>query len=120
MAASLGGGTGAQDQMMRSIVEDVSPVRSRATIKPEERLLLAVLESAYWDLQSPDPGKRKTALNYFLDDGEEHAFSFISICQHFSWSATSIRTQLSGMLDSPAVGVEVWAATMPKRAYARA
>ncbi len=93
--------------MMRSIVEDVSPVRSRATIKPEERLLLAVLESAYWDLQSPDPGKRKTAMNYFLDDGEDHTFSFISICQHFSWSPTSIRNQLGTMLAAPN-GVEVW------------
>ena len=70
--------------------------------------MLAVLESAYWDLQSPDPGKRKTALNYFLDDGEDHAFSFISICQHFSWSPTSIRTQLGTLLDTPP-GVEVWA-----------
>lgn len=93
--------------MMRSIVEDVSPVRSRATIKPEERLLLAVLESAYWDLQSPDPGKRKTAMTYFLDDGEDHAFSFISICQHFSWSPTSIRSQLRTLLDGPS-GVPMW------------
>lgn len=93
--------------MMRSIVEDVSPVRSRATIKPEERLLLAVLESAYWDLQSPDPGKRKIAMNYFMDDGEDHTFSFISICQHFSWSPTSIRNQLGTMLNTPS-GVEVW------------
>jgi len=94
--------------MMRSIVEDVSPVRSRATIKPEERLLLAVLESAYWDLQSPDPSKRKVAMTYFLDDGEDHTFSFISICQHFSWSPTSIRTQLSRLLSTPGA-MDLWA-----------
>lgn len=96
--------------MMRSIVEDVSPVRSRATIKPEERLLLAVLESAYWDLQSPDLGKRKVAMTYFLDDGEDHTFSFISICQHFSWSPSSIRTQLGRLLDSPRA-MDMWAFT---------
>ena len=39
---------------MRSLVADISDGKTRPAIKPEERLLLAVVESAFWDLQSPD------------------------------------------------------------------
>jgi hypothetical protein len=79
---------------MRSLVQDLGGERVRPTLKPEERLLLAVVESAFWDLQSPDPNRRHTARTYFLDERGEHAFSFLSICQHFSWSPASIRTTL--------------------------
>lgn len=85
---------------MRSVFVGFANGETRPSLKPEERLLLAVVESAYWDLQSPDPGKRRTASTYFLDERDHHAFSFISICQHFSWSPGSIRGRLSQMLGS--------------------
>ena len=83
---------------MRSLVADISDGKTRPAIKPEERLLLAVVESAFWDLQSPDLARRRTACHYFLDESDNHTFSFLSICQHFSWSPTSIRNQLSSLL----------------------
>jgi len=85
---------------MRSLVADISEGKTRPAIKPEERLLLAVVESAFWDLQSPDIARRRTARHYFLDEGDDHTFSFLSICQHFSWSPASIRNQLSSLLHS--------------------
>ena len=83
---------------MRSLVADISDGKTRPAIKPEERLLLAVVESAFWDLQSPDVVRRRTARHYFLDEADDHTFSFLSICQHFSWSPASIRNQLSSLL----------------------
>jgi hypothetical protein len=83
---------------MKVLAQDLTEGRLRPALKPEERLLLAVVDSAYWDLQSPDVFRRRTARNYFLDDGDDHAFSFISICQHFSWSPASIRWQLRQFL----------------------
>lgn len=83
---------------MRSLVADISDGKTRPAIKPEERLLLAVVESAFWDLQSPDIARRRTARHYFLDEADDHTFSFLSICQHFSWSPTSIRNQLNSLL----------------------
>lgn len=86
---------------MKFLSQDTSEGRLRPSLKPEERLLLAVVESAYWDLQSPDPVRRRTARSYFLAEHDDHAFSFTSICQHFSWSPASIRGQLSPLLHSP-------------------
>jgi hypothetical protein len=83
---------------MRSLVQDLNVERLRPALKPEERLLLAVVESAFWDLQSPDPTRRQTARSYFLDERGEHTFSFISICEHFSWSPVSIRFSLQPQL----------------------
>jgi len=83
---------------MKLIAQDAIEGRLRQVLKPEERLLLAVVESAYWDLQNPDPGRRLTARTYFLDEEDDHTFSFVSICQHFSWSPNSIRHQLGGLL----------------------
>ena len=83
---------------MKSLLQDFSNVDVRPGLKPEERLLLAVVESAYWDLQSPDPTKRRTASTYFMDDHDDHAFSFLSICEHFAWSPGSIRFRLAEMM----------------------
>ena len=83
---------------MKSLVQDATEGRFRPTLKPEERLLLAVVDSAYWDLQSPDPARHRTARTYFLEENDQHAFSFVSICQHFSWSPASIRSQLHQFL----------------------
>jgi hypothetical protein len=83
---------------MKSLLQGLCNEQSRPSLKPEERLLLAVVESAYWDLQSPDAAKRRTASTYFLDDKDHHAFSFVAICQHFSWSPVSIRFQLGAIL----------------------
>jgi hypothetical protein len=83
---------------MKFIAQDAVEGRFRATLKPEERLLLAVVESAFWDLKNPDAARRQTAQNYFLDETDDHTFSFVSICQHFSWSPASIRQQLGSLL----------------------
>jgi len=85
---------------MRSLVADIADGKTRPAIKPEERLLLAVVESAFWDLRSPDLARRRTARHYFLDEADDHTFSFLSICQHFSWSPASIRNQLSSLLQA--------------------
>ena len=86
---------------MKFLTLDLTEGRGRPALRPEERLLLAVVDSAYWDLQSPDPVRRRTATQYFLDDDLDHTFSFVSICQHFSWSPTSIRLQLGALLVAP-------------------
>ncbi len=83
---------------MRSLVQELNVERLRPALKPEERLLLAVVESAFWDLQSPDPMRQQTARSYFLDDRCAHTFSFLSICEHFSWSPHSIRFTLRNQL----------------------
>src|SRR5437870_13495881 len=70
-----------ETKVMKLISQDVAEGRFRPTLKPEERLLLAVVESAYWDLQNPDPARRRTARAYFLDEEDHHTFSFVSICQ---------------------------------------
>ena len=83
---------------MKFLLQEASEEHVRPTLKPEERLLLAVVESAYWDLHSPDPLRRRTARLYFLDEHDNHTFSFVSICQHFNWSPASIRSQLNTLL----------------------
>jgi endonuclease/exonuclease/phosphatase family metal-dependent hydrolase len=84
---------------MKALQIDTTEGHSRPTLKPEERLLLAVVDSAYWDLRSPDPARNRTARSYFLEDNDQHAFSFVAICQHFSWSPASIRSQLQALLN---------------------
>ena len=79
-------------------INDTTLAEQRRLLLPEERLLLAVLESAYWDLKSRHPMDRRQARNYFLCDDGRHAFSFMAVCQHFSWSAESIRTSLRMLL----------------------
>lgn len=83
---------------MKSLLQDLSNVEGRPALRPEERLLLAVVESAYWDLQSPDLLRRRVATRYFLEDHEDHTFGFLAICQHFGWSSASIRLQLAALL----------------------
>ncbi len=83
---------------MKPLIQLLTEAHPRPSLKPEERLLVAVVESAYWDLQSSDPSRRRTARHYFLDEGDGHTFSFLSICQHFSWSPDSIRLQLTALL----------------------
>jgi hypothetical protein len=84
---------------MKLLSQELTEGHLRPALKPEERLLLAVVESAYWDLQSSDPMRRRTARHYFLDEQDDHTFSFASICQHFNWSPASIRSQLSALLN---------------------
>ncbi|MFQ5666058.1 MAG: hypothetical protein ACE5I7_06455 [Candidatus Binatia bacterium] len=87
---------------MKFLAQDVTQGHGRPALKPEERLLLAVVESAYWDLQSADPARRRRACVYFLDEQDDHTFSFVAICQHFSWSPASIRLQLGALLEGHA------------------
>jgi hypothetical protein len=86
---------------MKALLGEATETSVRGCLKPEERLLLAVVESAYWDLRSPDLDRWRTARHYFLDEEEGHTFSFVSICQHFSWSPVSIRSQLRTFLETP-------------------
>jgi len=86
---------------MKFLTVDLTEGRTRPALRPEERLLLAVVDSAFWDLQSPDPVRRRTATQYFLNEDEDHTFSFVSICQHFSWSPASVRLQLGSLLVAP-------------------
>ena len=88
---------------MKFPMQDAAEGYHRPILKPEERLLLAVVDSAYWDLQSDDGARRRTACHYFLDEEEAHAFSFLAVCQHFRWSATSIRSQLRSHLGGDVV-----------------
>lgn len=90
---------------MKSLLQDLSNIDTRPGLKPEERLLLAVVESAFWDLQSPDAIKRRTASTYFMDDADDHTFSFLSICEHFAWSPGSIRYRLTAMLREQPEGI---------------
>ncbi len=87
---------------MKQLMNSVTDGKPRPGLKPEERLLLAIVESAFWDLQSGDPPRRNTARRYFLDDGAEAPFSFAAICEHFSWSADSIRGRLHPLLSGVA------------------
>jgi hypothetical protein len=84
---------------MKFLLQQSREDQLRPTLKPEERLLLAVVESAYWDLHSPDALRRRTARLYFLDEHDHQTFSFVSICQHFNWSPASIRSQLTALLN---------------------
>jgi len=86
---------------MKPLLGDATEASLRGSLKPEERLLLAVIESAYWDLRSSDLDRWRTARHYFLEEDEGHTFSFVSICQHFSWSPASIRLQLRSFLEAP-------------------
>jgi len=85
---------------MKLLFGNATGGRLRSSVTPEERLLLAVVESAYWDLRSGDPARWQTARNYFVTEQDEHTFSFASICQHFSWSPGSIRSQLAVLLQT--------------------
>jgi len=85
---------------MKFLSQELTEGHLRPALKPEERLLLAVVESAYWDLQGSEPMRRRTARHYFLDEQDDHTFSFVSICQHFNWSSASIRSQLSALLSA--------------------
>ena len=79
-------------------INDTTLAEQRRLLLPEERLLLAVLESAYWDLKSRHAVDRRQARTYFMAEDNRHAFSFMAVCQHFGWSADSIRTSLSVLL----------------------
>ena len=81
------------------VINDTTLVEQRRILRPEERLLLAVFEAAYWDLKSRQSMDRLHARSYFTSDENRHAFSFMAVCQHFGWSADSIRSQLRILLD---------------------
>jgi hypothetical protein len=87
------------------LINDTVLAEHRRLLKPEERLLLAVLEAAYWDLRSRQAIDRRQARSYFLSDENRHAFSFVAVCQHFGWSVDSVRGQLRPMLSEPLADV---------------
>jgi hypothetical protein len=81
------------------VINDTTLIEQRRLLRPEERLLLAVFEAAYWDLKSRQSIDRRQARSYFTSDENRHAFSFMAVCQHFGWSADSIRSQLRILLE---------------------
>jgi hypothetical protein len=87
-------------------INDTTLAEQRRLLLPEERLLLAVFESAYWDLRSRHSIDRRQARTYFMSDENRHAFSFVAVCQHFGWSADSIRLSLGGLLEGSADLIE--------------
>jgi hypothetical protein len=61
----------------------------------EEMLMLAVLEQALADLQSPCPAIRADAEAYFLAyKPESSAFSFEAACVQFKLSANAVRAEV--------------------------
>ena len=91
---------------MKALGDGLSIEQPDVALKPEERLLLAVIESAYWDLQSGDPTKLRTAQQYFLDNRQQHPFSFLAICEYFSWSPSSIRSKLHAFLPTEGIPLQ--------------
>ncbi|GIW40197.1 MAG: hypothetical protein KatS3mg076_0774 [Candidatus Binatia bacterium] len=83
------------------LLNDIVLLEYKKSLRPEERLLLAVFEAAYWDLGSRHPNDQRRARNYFLSDDDSHTFSFVSVCQHFGWSVDSIRKKLAPLLVGP-------------------
>ena len=59
-----------------------------------DRLMLAVVGTAVDDLLGSNPWHREQALRYFFSDVEFNVLSFPSICRHFDWSLSLLRTQL--------------------------
>lgn len=91
-----------------SIITDVLPsqwvdrLRGLPRLQGEMGLMLAVLESACWDLQNGNAGKQEEAIAWLTDRGPA-PFSFIQVCDVFSWDADWMRT-----------GVLLWSALIRK------
>jgi len=69
-------------------------IDSRSLIS-EEVLMLAVLEQAFFDLESGCPAVRADAEAYFLAyDSDSSAFSLDSVCAQFHLSSSAIRGQV--------------------------
>jgi hypothetical protein len=66
----------------------------------EESLLLAVLQQAIEDLESPDPVIRADAGAYIYTFEDDYTiFSFDSICSYFKLSPNAVRQALRGRAD---------------------
>lgn len=72
----------------------------RRRVTNEERLMLAVLELAIADLLQTGMGRHgkaqaeREAAREWIGNGRRHWYSFLSICEHFGFSATAIRRAL--------------------------
>lgn len=73
----------------------LTPQISSRCLMGEETLMLAVLEQAFNDLDSPIPSIRADAEAYFLAyKADSSAFSLDAICHQFSLSPDAIRSEV--------------------------
>jgi hypothetical protein len=75
-----------------------------------EHLMIAVVSTAFDDLQSADARQRDTALRYFFNDPETHVLSFPSVCRQMDWSVSAVRRRL---LQTLGLATQLAAAAVP-------
>lgn len=96
----------------RATLESFEPGRSyalghafgapaRHALRPEDRLLLAVLEDAVrtWRMFRAAPGRRAQRLaaevrGWFLSDATDSPFAFAAMCDHLALDAGAVRASL--------------------------
>lgn len=90
----------------------MEPMHTGPEIVPERRLILAVIESAMFDLEHPDPKLRWSAARWFeSEDGETMTFEWC--CEHVGYDASAIRRHLLPRLS--AIAVERASGALPQR-----
>jgi len=83
----------------------LTPQISSRSLMGEETLMLAVLEQAFNDLDSPTPSIRADAEAYFLAyKADSSAFSLDAVCHQFQLSPEAIRSEVRKRLKSRASG----------------
>lgn len=74
----------------------VDQLDSTRSLLPEERLMIAVVEQAYYSFFGTNgPRERVSADRWFFSDVQDYCFSFVYICEHFGWSVAAIRQRLN-------------------------
>jgi hypothetical protein len=74
---------------------------SGRTLRPEDRLLVAILEDAVrvWRRSGAARGRRARRLanevhDWFLSDATDHPFAFAVVCDHLHLVAAAVRARL--------------------------
>lgn len=84
----------------------LEPRRALQKMTGIEHLMIAVVSTAFDDLQSIDMRQRDTAVRYFFDDPETHVLSFPSVCRQMDWSVSAVRQRLLRTVDAPMIAPE--------------
>ncbi len=79
----------------------LEPRRAMQKMSGIEHLMIAVVSTAFDDLQCADTRQRDTAVRYFFDDPETHVLSFPSVCRQMDWSVSAVRQRLHRTLEVP-------------------
>ena len=79
----------------------LEPRRALQKMSGIEHLMIAVVSTAFDDLQNADTRQRDTAVRYFFNDPETHVLSFSSVCRHMDWSVSAVRRRLLQTLQTP-------------------